>query len=367
MTLTYLDYNATAPVWPDVVEAVSRALTLRGNASSVHGDGRAARRLVEESREKIAEVVNASPNQVVFTSGGTEANNLAMRQTESENAVVSQIEHESVLHCARTDIQLPVNADGVIDLEDFSGERVGLVSVMLANNETGVVQPVKKLAAKCGERGIIVHTDAIQAVGKISVDFKDLGVQMMSLSAHKLGGPQGVGALVLDSAHDFAPLLGGGGQERGRRAGTENVPGIVGFGVAAELVKRNFDMMQQVKSLRETLEHRLLKIDPSIKIHGGHAERLPNTVCVSMPGVASETQVMNMDLAGIMVSAGSACSSGKVTRSHVLRAMGLDDANASSAIRISLGWHSTLDDVEKFLTTWQDLHTRAGSLQATAA
>ncbi len=367
MTTNYLDYNATAPVWPDVVEAVSRALAAGGNASSVHGEGRAARQMVEEAREKVAALVNARPGQVIFTGGGTEANNLAMLQADFRGATVSSIEHESVLLPLDSGGRLPVRSDGVVDVSSLPEKPSGLVSLMLANNETGVVQPVKKLVKLCRESGIAVHTDAIQAAGKINVDWQDLGAQMMSLSAHKLGGPQGVGALIVDDTWEGRPLLKGGGQERGRRAGTENIAGIVGFGVAADLVQKNFASMAGVAALRNILERGLRAIDPAIAIHGDGVERLPNTVCVSMPGVDSETQVMSLDLAGVMVSAGSACSSGKVTTSHVLKAMGLDDAIASSAIRISLGWHSTSDDVEKCLTAWRDLYLRTRSPQATAA
>ena len=367
MTTNYLDYNATAPVWPEVVEAVSRSLAAGGNASSVHGEGRAARQVVEEAREKVAALVNARPGQVIFTGGGTEANNLAMLQANLSDATVSSIEHDSVLQPLDLGARLPVRSDGVVDVNSLPEQPVSLVSLMLANNETGVVQPVKRLAELCRELGIAVHTDAIQAVGKMNVDWQDLGAQMMTLSAHKLGGPQGVGALIVDDTWKGTPLLKGGGQERGRRAGTENIAGIVGFGVAADLVQKNFDAMAGVAELRDMLERGLRAIDPSVAIHGSNVERLPNTVCVSMPGVDAETQVMSLDLAGVMVSAGSACSSGKVTTSHVLKAMGLDEASASSAIRISLGWHSTPDDVEKCLTAWRDLYLRTRSPQATAA
>ena len=367
MNTTYLDYNATAPVWPEVVEAVSRGLAASGNASSVHSEGRAARQMVEEAREKVAALVNARPGQVIFTGGGTEANNLAMWQAELGRVTVSPIEHESVLKPLEHAARLRVQSDGVVDVNSLPEHLDGLVSVMLANNETGVLQPVKRLAELCRERGVAVHTDAIQAVGKINVDWRDLGVQMMSISAHKLGGPQGVGALIVDDTWVGRPLLKGGGQERGRRAGTENIAGITGFGVAAELVQKNFVAMANVTALRDMLEHGLRAIDPTVIIHGGRVERLPNTVCASMPGVDAETQVMSLDLAGVMVSAGSACSSGKVTTSHVLKAMGLDDASASSAIRISLGWHSTPDDVEKCLTAWRDLYTRTRCTQAAAA
>jgi len=367
MSNTYLDYNATAPVWPDVVEAVSEALAAGGNASSVHTEGRAARKLVEEAREKVAALVNARPSQVVFTGGGTEANNLAMAQAGPKETIVSLIEHDSILQVSESGPKLSVDADGVVDTKSLPMDGVSLVSVMLANNETGVLQPVSEVVETCRDHEVMVHSDAIQAAGKIKVDWHDLGVHMMSLSAHKLGGPQGVGALVIDEELDIAPLLKGGGQERSRRAGTENVAGIAGFGVAAALAQKNFEMMADVAALRDALEQGLLAIDPTLKIHGRGVDRLPNTTCVSMPDVDAETQVMSLDLAGVMVSAGSACSSGKVTTSHVLKAMGLEDGLASSAIRISLGWHSTQVDVDTFLTAWRDLYARTRSPQATAA
>ncbi len=367
MNDTYLDYNATAPVWPEVVEAVSLALVAGGNASSVHEKGRVARQMVEEAREKVAALVHAKAGQVIFTGGGTEANNLAMLQADLGGWAVSPIEHDSVLQNLDQGARLSVRSNGVVDENSLPEQSVGLVSVMLANNETGVVQPVKRLAELCRRRGIVVHTDATQAAGKINVDWRDLDVQMMSLSAHKLGGPQGVGALIVDDSWDGSPLLRGGGQERGRRAGTENVAGIVGFGVAADLVQKHFCAMSDVAALRDMLERGLRAIDPFVVIHGSGVERLPNTVCVSMPGVDAETQVMSLDLEGVMVSAGSACSSGKVTTSHVLKAMGLDETRASSAIRISLGWHSTPDDVEKCLAAWRSLYTRTRKTQATAA
>ena len=363
MVYAYLDYNATAPVWPEVVDAVADTMKLGGNASSVHSSGRRANCLVEEAREKIAELVNAKPCQIIFTSGGTEANNLALCQAKSGFVIVSAIEHDSILKCHPGPKLINVCSNGIVladNMKRLLTECIdgSVVSVMLANNETGVLQPIQNVGTIAREWGVLVHCDAIQAAGKVDVDWPAMGVHMMSLSAHKLGGPQGVGALIIDDEIDFRPMLKGGGQERGHRAGTENVAGIVGFGVAAELVRGNRGQMDRTAHLRSALEDGLRLIVPEINIHGSNVDRLPNTSCISMPGVEAELQVMALDLDGFMVSAGSACSSGKVTTSHVLTAMGVVKTDASSTIRVSLGWNSNAEDVETFLSAWQALYAR---------
>jgi cysteine desulfurase len=375
MVNTYLDYNATAPVWPDVIEGVTEAMKVCGNASSVHELGRKVSSLVEEAREKIASLVNAHPSQVIFTSGGTEANNLALSQGRGGCVILASIEHDSILKAHARAKLINVGSDGIICIDHMQSllaesSAGSIISVMLANNETGVLQPIEHVSAMGRERGALVHCDVIQAVGKIDVNWETLDVDMMSLSAHKLGGPQGIGALIVDEELDFLPCLKGGGQERNRRAGTENVPGIVGFGIAADLVRENKTQMDNTVQLRETMENKLRSIIPEINIHGSSVERLPNTSCFSMPGVEAITQLVALDLDGVMVSAGSACSSGKVTTSHVLKAMGLSNSEASSAIRVSLGWGSKLEDVDAFLSTWQNLYisTRVDDqIKATAA
>ena len=258
---------------------------------------------------------------------------------------------------------VPVDGLGRIDLvalEAALAERdsPALLSVMLANNETGVINPVPAVAAFAQRYGVPVHCDAIQAAGKIAVDFDELGVDLMSLSAHKLGGPQGVGALVLADGVELAARVIGGGQERGRRAGTENVAGIVGFGVAAEISARTLDEFSNFAKMRDDLEDRLRQSVPDVHVIGKNAPRLPNTSCVTMPGVTSETQVMALDLAGVAVSAGAACSSGKVARSHVLEAMGVADEIAECAIRVSLGWRTTQRDIDRFYQAWTELFER---------
>ncbi len=353
---TYLDHNATTPVRPEAADAVARALTQHGNASSVHRFGRLVRHTLDEARESVASLVGSAPANVVFTSGGTEANNQALRGFDGP-LLVSAVEHDSVLG-ARDDTQfVDVDANGVLSLERLREmlERCdgpALVSVMLANNETGVVQPIRDVVRLAREHGASVHCDAIQAAGKVDVSFEALGVDMMSLSAHKLGGPQGVGALVVRDGLDPEPLLRGGGQERRRRAGTENVAGIAGFGAAARKTKDDLEVYARLAELRDDLESRLRAAVPDVVFHGVDGTRLPNTSCIGLPGMTAEIQVMQLDLVGVAVSAGSACSSGKVAPSHVLRAMGQDDASAQAAIRVSLGWNSTALDIDRFVDAW---------------
>ena len=366
-TIAYLDYNATAPVRPEVIEAVRERQEIGGNPSSVHSLGRDARRAVEQARDRVAALVNARADQVVFTSGGTESNSLALNGLGKRKLLVSAVEHGSVLAAALigdpdADV-VAVDGAGRIDLGALElalaarGDQA-LVSIMLANNETGVINPVDAVVDIAHRFGAVVHCDAIQAAGKIAVDFAALGVDLMSLSAHKIGGPQGVGALIAADGIELGARVVGGGQERGLRAGTENVAGIVGFGVAADISARALGDFADLARMRDRLESRLQQLAPDVEVLGGEAPRLPNTSCVSMPGVASETQVMALDLSGIAVSAGAACSSGKVARSHVLEAMGIDDGVAECAIRISLGWRTTETDLDRLYDAWTELYTR---------
>jgi cysteine desulfurase len=367
--LSYLDYNATAPVRPAVVEAMREMLERTGNPSSVHRFGREARRALEHAREAVAAMVGAAPDQVVFTSGGTEANNQAVRRAQGP-VVVSAIEHDSVLAAVPDAARIPVDAEGRVDLAAL--EQVlarlapQLVSVMLANNETGVIQPVREVAAVARRHGARVHCDAVQAGGKLAIDMAALGVDLLTLSAHKLGGPQGVGALVVREGVEPDALLRGGGQERRWRPGTENLPGIVGFGRACELALADADWRERTAALRDRLETRIAALAPAARVFGRSAERLPNTSCLSMPGVSNHTQLIEFDLAGIAVSTGSACSSGKVGPSHVLAAMGVDPDEATSAIRVSLGWASAPDDVERFVDAWGRLYVRTRRAAADA-
>ena len=354
----YLDHNATSPLRPVAFDAMVEALTLGGNPSSVHKTGRAARALIEKARRQVASLVGALPAEIVFTSGGTEANNLVLKGTGRRRVLASAVEHDSVLKARACEI-VPVDGDGVVDLAALerllagSPERA-LVSVMFANNETGVLQPVAEVVRLARQAGALVHCDAVQGAGKQPVDLHGLGVDYLSLSAHKFGGPTGVGALVVRTGAPFETDRKGGGQESNRRAGTENVAGIAGFGAAAEAARDGL----HVAKLRDRLEAELLKIAPEAKVYGAGAPRLSNTTCISMPGVKAETQVMALDLAGVCVSAGAACSSGKVSRSAVLTAMGIEPSEAEMALRISCGWSTVSEDIDRLIAAWRDLYIR---------
>jgi cysteine desulfurase len=380
MTPVYLDGNATAPVRPEAAEAVALALAATGNASSVHAAGRAARARIEDARAAVAALVGARPAGVVFTSGGAEANALALGSAVaagSRRLIVSAVEHATILETAKAspaEVEiLPVDGQGVADLSwladrlsrrDAAGGRP-FVALMLANNETGVIQPVAEAAAVVRAAGGWLHVDAIQAAGKISVDFPSLGAHTLTLSAHKLGGPQGVGALVAAPDATLARQLHGGGQENGHRAGTENGPGIAGFAAAARAALRDLPGAAAKAAWRDAAEARIAAAGGVIA--GAGAPRLPNTLCAASPGRASELQVIALDLAGVMVSAGSACSSGKVTQSHVLSAMGFGDL-AGCAIRASGSWATTEDDWARFTRAWIDANdAHAARRRASAA
>ena len=364
----YLDHNATAPMLAAARTAMADALQQTGNPSSVHGFGRSARRLVEDARARVAVAINAPGAGLVFTASGTEANNMALRGVGVGPVMVSAVEHDSVLKASNDPIVAPVDRNGVVDLAALerlaSRFRPRVISVMLANNETGVLQPVRDVVRIARASGALCHCDAIQAVGKVAVDMAALGVDMLSLSSHKIGGPQGVGALAVREGLEIEPLLRGGGQERRRRGGSENVAGIVAFGVAASAVNDHLMLSRSVCALRDAAENRLRTIVPTARIFGAEAARLPNTSCIEMPGVSAETQVMAFDLAGIAVSAGSACSSGKVGASHVLLAMGLDEHASRSAIRVSFGIGNTMADVERLVDVWSALAGRHGGQRA---
>lgn len=372
---TYLDYNATTPVKPAVAARVAEVLAAGGNPSSVHRFGRIARMAVDRAREQVAELAGADIDQVVFTSGATEANTLALRSLAKRAAadgracgnariLISALEHDSVVGAAwANDLpveEIPATSAGVVDLDALrsilgaGGKAV--VALMLANNETGVLQPVAKAAGLVHAAGGYLHCDAVQGPGRVAIDFDALGADTLALSAHKIGGPQGAGAVVAKSAALLSPHLVGGGQERGLRAGTENVPGVAGFGVAAELAAS--ENLSQISALRDDLEHRVKAIAPAVQVFGVAAARLPNTSCFALAGLEAETQVIALDLAGVAVSAGAACSSGKVGASRVLRAMGVPDGVARSAIRVSFGWGSTAADIDRFCAAWSALVAR---------
>jgi len=358
---SYLDHNATSPLHPAARQAMLAAIEAVGNASSVHAEGRASRRHLDDARDAVAQALGALPGMLVFTSGGSEANNLALKGVKVERLLISAIEHPSVLEAARASGKaveiIPVTPAGIVDLVALEAALPGspaLVSVMLANNETGIIQPVREVAAMAARHGALVHCDAVQALGKIPVSFGLLGVDLLTVSAHKLGGPVGCGALVIRDGISLSPLIHGGAQELRRRAGTENVPAIAGFAAALQ------EKPQYIKVLRDDLESLL----EGAVVIGTGVDRLPNTTCFAYPGLLAETMLMAFDLDGIAVSSGSACSSGKVAKSHVLAAMGLAPEVAASAIRVSLGWNTTREDIERFGAVWRRILARQQSKAA---
>ena len=361
----YLDYNATAPVRPEAIDAVTAAMKQTGNPSSIHAYGRSARRLVEDARAEIASLMGTKPARIVFTSGGTEANNLALRGAERSRVLISSIEHDSVLQVHEGAIRVPVDQHGRIDLKALEellavDPENTLVSVMMANNETGVLQPVKEIVSLAHSKGALVHCDAVQAAGKTDINCEELNIDFTTISSHKMGGPQGVGALILGKGLEIKSQQLGGGQERRRRGGTENVPGIAGFGVAAKLSREGLVEIQEKSYLRDEMERKMLAAAPAARVFGAEVNRVPNTTTITMPGVPSDTQLMVLDLEGYAVSSGSACSSGKVQTSHVLKAMGADDKTAGEAIRISTGWASADTDLDQFADAWIALFKRKG-------
>ena len=371
----YLDYNATAPLRPQARDAMLRAWDLGGNPSSVHATGRAARAIVEQARNEVAALVGGPASTIVFTSGGTEANALAIDSAVAAGAkrlIIGAIEHESVLETAKAsgmDVEiLPVTSEGTANLAWLKARLEAwdpsdgkpFVALMLANNETGILQPVLEVSELVRASYGWLHVDAVQAAGKITIDSRALGADTLAVSAHKLGGPQGVGALTFGPRATLVRRQHGGGQERGRRAGTENVAGIAGFGAAAKAALADTDDHAAWRDAA-ALE---LKSRGAVVI-GGTSMRLPNTLCVAMPGQAADLQVMALDLAGFRVSAGSACSSGKVKASHVLTAMGLDDV-AGCAIRVSGGWATTQADWQAFVAAWATLQSQARQRAAAA-
>ena len=375
--MAYLDHNATSPLRAEARVAVERALAIGGNPSSIHARGRQAHALIEEARAKVAALAGAKPEEVVFTAGGSEANALALWGAVQGAAdagarltrlYVSAIEHDSVLANASALAErfpglrlvfIPASQDGITDMDALrSGLREGkgraLIALMAANNETGVVQPVAEAAELAREAGALMLVDAVQAAGKMPVPRADY----VTLSAHKIGGPQGVGALVLRKEAPFTPLIAGGGQEQGRRAGTENLPGIAGFGAAAAIAK------PPAATLRDLFETKLRHISPDVVIFGDKALRLGNTSNFALRGMPAETALIALDLDRVMLSSGAACSSGKVKPSHVLAAMGVSDSLARCALRASFGWDSTEADVDAAIVSLSNLLARVRSRSA---
>ncbi|MFP4313648.1 MAG: cysteine desulfurase family protein [Alphaproteobacteria bacterium] len=388
---TYLDYNASAPMRPQVITHMSDIMQAPHNASAVHQFGRDGKRLIDTARRQIASITGADENNVIFNSGATEGNNTVLKHFAAKGRVlVSDMDHPSVLDVIPEAEKIPSLKSGLVNLaaleEMLKDGKTELVSVMLVNNETGIIQPIAEISKLAQRHGAFVHCDCTQALGRLALAINALGIHFMTCASHKIGGPQGVGALILGLCGETPVLLEGGGQEKRARSGTENVAGIAGFGLAAELAQKHMDDYQKLAQLRDYLENEMLKIhqlssraksrdlrpesedsstslrygrnDEGLKFYGQDLERVPNTSMFSIPGTSSETMLMAFDLEGIALSNGSACSSGSVKASHVLKAMGASDEDASSALRVSLGWDSTQEDINAFLRAFEKIVNR---------
>lgn len=370
--MIYLDYNATSPLRPSVVGAIEALGDLPLNPSSVHKSGRAAKKIIEDARIALAQHLSCFANEILWVGSGTEANNMVLRGfAPTHTLLVGATEHASVRTTAERlgAAVLPVDEQGIIEPAGLHrmlaalGGAPALVSMMLVNNESGVIQPIAELAAITRQHGALLHCDAVQAFGKVPLDFGLLGVDMLTLCAHKVGGPVGVGALVIRNDLPIAPMFIGGGQELGRRGGTENVRAIAAMRALIEDFASDFDA-PKLHAWRAQLESELRVVCPSLRIAGERTPRVANTVQLTMPGVSSETQLMHFDLAGIAVSAGSACSSGRIDASHVLRAMGWGIDEAREALRISMGWNTKQADIDACIAAWKTLAMRTGKTAA---
>ncbi|MGB9867563.1 MAG: cysteine desulfurase NifS [Bacillota bacterium] len=367
MRKVYLDNAATTPVRPEVAEEMTRVMLEEfGNPSSIHSFGREARAAVDKARAQVAALINCSPEEIVFTSGATEADNLAIKgaaqalKDKGNHIITSKIEHHAVLHtCEYLEKQgfkvtyLPVDSNGLVDPDDVRraiDDGTVLVTIMLANNEVGTIEPIEEIARIAHEKGVLVHTDAVQAVGQMDVDVSKLGVDLLSLSGHKMYGPKGIGALFVRKGVRLAAQMHGGGHERRRRAGTENVPGIVGLGVAARLAAEELPRRQShLRELRDMLIKGLMERIDNVKLNGHPTLRLPNNVNVSILYVEGESLLLNLDAKGIAASSGSACTSGSLEPSHVLMAMGIPHEIAHGSLRLTVGHQNTEDDIEYLL------------------
>ncbi len=368
----YLDNNATAPIRPEVIRAVDALMASVGNPSSVHSHGRQAKKVLEQARRDVAGLVNVSPEAVTFTSGGTEANNIILQGSGRGRVLISAVEHPSVRDACPDAEIIPVNHAGEVDLDVLktmlaADGTPALVSVMAANNETGVIQPVRDIAALAHDHGALVHCDAVQAAGKFRIDASEMGADFLVLSSHKIGGLAGTGSIINLANLPLEPLMRGGGQEKKVRSGTENLAGIAGFGAASAAVVDHGDgEAEGMERMRNRMEVEVAARVPSVLVVGAGADRLANTSCLILPDMISETQVMALDLEGVSVSAGSACSSGKVSVSPVLDAMGYEEIEASSAIRVSFGWANAETDVERFVDAFITMYERARDNQNAA-
>ena len=382
----YLDHNATTPVDPAAADAMMRALNdLFGNASSVHYYGQQAKAAMDDARSAVAALIGGEPSEIVFTSGGTEADNFAIRGvaealevTGRKHLITSGIEHEAVLNTFKALAKrgwkttvLPIDARGIVStdaLRDAMTDDTALVSIMHANNEIGTIQPIAELAAIAKARGALFHTDAVQSAGKIPVSVRTLGVDLLAISAHKFYGPKGIGALWAKRGVRLSPFLSGGKQERNRRAGTENVPGAIGMGVAAQRATMKMDVeAQRLSALRDRLETGILSAVPNTDVNGARDARVPNTTNISFERIEAESLLIALDLEGVAVSTGSACSSGTLEPSHVLKAMGLSSHRAQNSIRFSLGASNTDDQIDHVISILPRIVTKLRSLSAVAS
>lgn len=359
----YADYNATTPIGKNVKESILKVLSLQTfNPSSLHRWGQEARKVLQDARDNVRSFIGVPDDkEIVFTSSATEANNLVMVGMKEYQHVISAIEHPSILNSARNPHIIPVNKNGVVDLVELEkilnklqGNKI-LVSIMMANNETGVIQPIKRITEIVHKFGAVCHTDAAQSVGKINVNMEDLGVDLLTLSAHKFGGMVGSGVLIFDKKLAIKPIIFGGGQEKGLRGGTENIVAIAGLSAALHNIPELLVKMKEIEVLRDQLEHELPNLT---NIFGKNSERLPNTSCIYMPGVKNDVQLMNFDLNNIAVSNGSACSSGKIEPSYVLLAMGATKEQAECSIRISIGWETKCEDIKKIINCWYSIYNQ---------
>ncbi|NUY39824.1 aminotransferase class V-fold PLP-dependent enzyme [Wolbachia endosymbiont of Litomosoides brasiliensis] len=362
----YADYNATFPVSDDVKKSILEVLSRQVlNPSSLHKKGQEARRILQDARGNVRSAISVPSNkEIIFTSGATETNSLVMRGIVGFQHVISAVEHPSILNSACNPHIIPVNQEGIVDLlalerilSELKGNRV-IVSVTMANNETGVVQPVKEIAEIAHKFEAIYHTDAAQSVGKIKVNVEDLGMDLLTLSAHKFGGIAGSGVLIFNKDLVIEPIIVGGGQEKGLRGGTENIVAIAGLSAALQGIQNLLSKMDEIKKLRDQLEYELLNLASGTKIFGKNSKRLPNTSLIYMPGVTSDVQLMHFDLNNIAVSNGSACSSGKVEPSHVLLAMGATREQAECSIRVSIGPQTKPRDIRKIVDCWYNIYTK---------
>ncbi len=372
----YLDYNASAPLRPESLEAMRSVLSIHGaalNASSIHSFGREGRKIIDTARSKIASFTGAEPNQVTFNSGATEGNNTIIqyfcRKNPQRPIIVSSIEHSSILEAAPNLLHIDALPNGSIDIEALehmleNNKDTQLVSVMMVNNETGAIQNVSQISKIAHKYGALFHCDAVQAAGRLPIDIKTLGIDFLTISSHKIGGPQGAGALITGFCGEMPSLIYGGGQERGARSGTENVAAIAGFGAAAETSMLHMnEYSKKMEEYRSKLEETLLSCCPDIIIHARESKRVANTVFFSLPGIASDTLVMALDIEGVAVSGGSACSSGSTKPSHVLKSMMKENSKydseiLNSALRISMGWATQNSDIDYFLELWEKIYKR---------